>query len=712
LAKPTKQEINMKMFITRLLILTLLMPAHYAQAQTVPRAPGINKPFVAPTGDEDLIMKRILAFIDAYQTKAIDSTSVEPIPTAATVSEKLIQWEKEALAKALNQPTSAKLLDIARGTSEDRELQREARKIVYDIFSFWGGDSAAEFRQRLQDEIWIKYVTDRNSREPIEMLVGIMAGEIFTAEHKTNIEKNRHVLGNTGWGTLAVFVAAGAYFLKVSPGRRAEILNKMTSQKTRMGKSAAKYIETVINKLGLGKKPGKSLVVVPDRRAEEFRRKYGRNPIGESELMTPAQAANVPKERLRLRRLEKVPESEIAKIARINPIGAYAQRGSRAVYSAMSKAKGKILTEYLNLSPVQQVMAMGRFMGLSVLGGTALSGLAAARYNLPDSQFTVIPQDELAKFIRPVAVLDLTCRAEKMVLDLDKENFAQNGQDKLLKNADTLKGLIDDYRFLLGVASMYTNTPEESLPLPREIEHDVNAGTIIYANSHEGEDFEIPVDCPARQGKKFQVISLIEGRRVLEKIRDRLLATEVELSTEQLNVEQAENLAAAQAAPALAQIEDTSKEIAVQIMNMTSGAHNQMVTGLVAQAVAGDANSKRVVEELAALMEKLESDPEQAEALKNRMNPSEVLKRQESENGRLGRVQNAAQEILNLPRNAHNRAIVALARKALKNDKAATDTLFELDKLMEKADPLVIDLGGRLTPDEAMKEALTFEEKK
>lgn len=198
-------------------------------------------------------------------------------------------------------------------------------------------------------------------------------------------------------------------------------------------------------------------------------------------------------------------------------------------------------------TPYQGVRDTARFFDIALKTSTAYSVLATTYYNLPNTQYSLIPEDEITHAVNAMAILNLTCKAEslnaKTLALANRINVYANGdsvQNEFVKLVTEMKSLATEYSTTLRFSGLYTNEIPEVYTLPTVgISQDRATGTITYLKQHEGETYPIQVPCPSLRGKDpIKTVNIESAHRLLVRSVDRLALVEIlnEMTAEEVEV--------------------------------------------------------------------------------------------------------------------------------------------------------------------------------
>lgn len=198
-------------------------------------------------------------------------------------------------------------------------------------------------------------------------------------------------------------------------------------------------------------------------------------------------------------------------------------------------------------TPYQSVRDTARFFDIALKTSTAYSVLATTYYNLPNTQYSLIPEDEMTHAVNAMAILNLTCKAEalnaKTLALANRINVYADGdsvQNEFVKLVAEMKSLASEYSTTLRFSGLYTNEIPEVYTLPKVgISQDRSTGTITYLKQHEGETYAIQVPCPSLRGKDpIKTVNIESAHRSLVRSVDRLALVEIlnEMTAEEVEV--------------------------------------------------------------------------------------------------------------------------------------------------------------------------------
>lgn len=566
---------SIKPFLRILLSVSLILPST-TQAQEA----------LVPNNN---LLARVTNFIANYHLKQAELQAIESengatvsdidVPSPTVFSQELKKWEQEALIGVLPKDSAQLLESVRTRQLNDRALEREADKIVADIFKpLWlrvagRGVSPEEFHATLL-ELFTLYVQHPDNRAPLEMIFSRMDSYHFTDAEKNEIEKNKTFLGNLDTGVMVMTLLSGAYFAAAPAKQKAAMIAALDKPGTTLLAKVKLLIEAMRNKVTTataqtGSIPRSRALVVPSqlypKQVAEFRRQYRRDPRNEQELA----------DFIAYRRMS-IYFNETVRVP-----SARRQVGKQALV-AFNQLKTRLLGDILKLSFVQQLGVSMKFMGINAVAGSAWAAIAKEYFKGNHRQYTIVPEDEMNQFIRPLAVLDLTCRAEELNAAVLNE-LSTGTKENREAHINTFKALVDEYRFLLRAASVYSNEIEEALPLPAPVSSDAATGNILFTKTYEGTPTSIEVACPTRQGNPFKVITLKEAKPILDETRDFLLIQEIVDDLEGMNKTKA-------------------NAVAKKILSFSAKSHNAVVDFISVFAKQNDPAAKLLLSELKALM--------------------------------------------------------------------------------------------------------------
>ena len=240
----------------------------------------------------------------------------------------------------------------------------------------------------------------------------------------------------------------------------------------------------------------------------------------------------------------------------------------------------------LNSTPKEMARDMGRFLRLWGTGVGAYAAVMTSYYQFDNTQFTLVPESELDKSVRAMAILELTCRSEKLssrsqnlarMVDMSTEPAQVN--QAMAPLVTELNRLASDYALMTALGAQFTNDVESVIQLPhRDLEFNKSTNQVVYKKEHEGQVYEINFACPTRAGKGFQNISLNEAQRALERAKDQLTVVD---ALNEVTVESSE-----------AQVERTAN----RLLALNVKEYNQAVTLLVDRLYNQDASVVGVID--------------------------------------------------------------------------------------------------------------------